>query len=97
MTKHILKYTCWQSGSGIWSVGDVSDLANGSNYWWHVPRMLGIPLSDFPLLLKNVYHAINLHYTAKYNVLVYGFNNRTDAQKFASFVNKEAKKRLFYI
>ena len=95
--KKILNYTYWESGSGIWRAGDISDLAHGSNYWWYVPRMLGIPLSEYPLLLKNIYHAIDFHYSTEANVLIYGFSCRSDAQKFASFINKEAKKRLFYI
>ena len=95
--KNILYYTYWESGSKIWRVGDVSNLAAGSNYWWHVPRMLGIPLVEYPSLLKNVYHAIDFHYSVETNVLIYGFSCKSDAQKFTSFVNREARKRLFYI
>ena len=58
---HLMKYTEWESASG-WHCGDVSDLAHGSNFWWHPARMLNIELTDYILMLKDKFHAVNFSY-----------------------------------
>lgn len=93
---HLLKFTEWQSGDK-WHTGDTSDLAHGSNYWWNVPRMLGIELSDYILLLKNKFNATNFHYNPKYNVLLWDWNSYSDCHRFTLYVNKEAKNRQFFV
>ena len=93
---HILKFSEWESPTG-WHCNYTSDLAHGSGNWWNVPRMLGIELTEYVLLLKNDFHAFNFSYDAKYNVLLWKWKNYNDCHKFVTYVNKEAKKRKFFV
>ena len=58
---HLLKFTVWEQ-NGKWHCNDVSDLGHGSGYWWHPARMLGISLTDYVLLLKDEFHAVNFSF-----------------------------------
>lgn len=93
---HILKLTEWESVSG-WHTNDISDLANGSGNWWNIPRMLGISLTDYILLLKNKFNATNFVYFINENVLLWSWPSYMDCHKFTLYINKEAKKRNFLI
>ena len=93
---HLLKYTDWES-NGKWYSGDVSDLGNGSNYWWIPARMLGIELTDFVLLLKDIFHIDKIHYNKDKNVLCYSWKNYVDCHKYTLFINREARNRKFMI
>ena len=94
---HLMKFTEWQSAGNKWHTGDVSNLALGSNYWWNVPRMLNMELTDYVLLLKNKFNAKNFTYTKESNVLLWDWENYADCHRFTIFVNTEAKKRKFFI
>ena len=94
---HILKYTEWQSPTGYWYANDISDLAHGSGFWWHVPRMLNIELTDYILLLKNTFNVTKFYYNIEKNVLFYQWKNYNDCHRFILYINKEAKKRQFFI
>ena len=95
---HLMKFTEWQSaGTGEWHTGDLSDLAHGSNYWWNVPRMLNISLTEYILLLKDKFNAFNFRYNSKTNVLFWSWPSYADCHSFTIFVNKEARKRKFFI
>ena len=94
---HILKYTEWQSPTGKWYANDVSDLSSGSGFWWHVPRMLNIELTDYILFLKNNFNVTYFHYTLEHNVLIWNWDNYIDCHNFVLYVNKEAKKRQFFV
>ena len=93
---HILKFTDWESPSG-WHSNDTSDLANGSGNWWNVPRMLDLELTDYIILLKNKFNAINFHYDVVHNVLLWNWQSYTDCHNFTLYVNNEARKRKFFI
>lgn len=93
---HLLKFTEWESPSG-WHCNDVSDLAHGSGYWWNVPRMLEISLTDYIILLKDTFHAFGFTYNKEANVLLWNWHNYSDCHAFVLFVNKEARKRKFFI
>ena len=94
---HLLKYSEWQNATGDWLSGDVSKLAEGSNFWWHVPRMLQISLTDYVLLLKDKFHAKNLKYYKDVNLLVWNWDNYKDCHDFTLFVNRESRKRKFFV
>ena len=95
---HLMKFTEWQSvGTEKWNTGDVSDLAHGSNYWWNVPRMLNMPLTDYVLFLKNKFNATDFYYNPTSNVLLWSWSSYADCHAFTLFVNKEARKRKFFI
>lgn len=93
---HILKLNEWESASG-WHCADTSDLANGSAYWWHIPRMLNISLENYIYLLKDQYHVTKIEYDKPSNLLLWKWRSYSDCHKFVQFVNKEAKKRKFFI
>ena len=93
---HILKYTEWESISG-WHTGDVSSLAKNSNAWWLPARMLQITPADFILLLKDKFHAYDFSYYKNSNLLLWHWKTYDDCHKFTLYINKEAKKRQFFI
>lgn len=94
---HLLKLTEWQTITGKWYTGDVSDLAAGSNNWWLIPRMLNVPLTDYILLLKDKFHANNFYYNMKQNFLTWDWPTRKECHNFTLYVNKEARKRKFFV
>ena len=93
---HVLKLTEWEQ-NGKWHTGDTSSLAKGSNYWWRVPRMLEMELTDYILMLRDTFHATNFTYNKERNVLLYDWPSYADCHRFTLFVNKEAKKRNYVI
>ena len=93
---HVLKLSEWESPTG-WHCNDVSNLAHGSGYWWNIPRMLGIELTDYILLLKDKFNATNFNYDINHNVLLWKWNSYTDCHKFVLYINREAQKRKFFI
>lgn len=94
---HILKFTEWQSASGQWYTNDTSDLAHGSGYWWHAPRMLGIEFTDYVLMLKEKFNVTNFHYNKDKNVLIWYWDNYADCHRFTLYINNQAKKRKFFV
>ena len=95
--KHLLKFTEWQSITGKWHTGDVSSLGDKSNAWWHVPRMLDIPLTDYILLLRDKFNAYNFEYFSSSDLLLWDWKSYEDCHKFTLFVNREARKRNFLV
>lgn len=93
---HLLKLVEWESPTG-WHCNDTSDLAHGSGNWWNIPRMLNISLIDYVLLLKNDFNATDFHYNINYNVLLWKWKTYSDCHKFTLFINKEARKRKFFV
>lgn len=92
---HLLKFTEWEM-NGKWYTNDVNDLAHGSAYWWHPARMLNISLTDYVLLLKNQFHAINFKFLNQ-RVLTWEWQSYADCHRFTLFINKEAIKRKYFI
>lgn len=95
--KHIMKFSEWQDANGKWHTGDCTDLGHNSNVWYNVPRMLGMDLCDFILLLKNEYKASDFSFYEKSGFLTWRWNNYNDCHRYTLFVNREAKKRNFYV
>ena len=95
--KHVLKFSEWQSGSGTWRAADVENLSGRSNAWWLPARMLNLSLTDYILLVKNKYHASNFVYFRDKNLLFWGWKNYNDCHAFVLFINREAKKRKFFV
>ena len=93
---HLLKMTEWQ-GVSSWYAGDVSDLPNGSNYWWHIPRMLDMDVVDYILMLKNKFHAVDFFYDRDKNVLLWHWENYKDCHSFVLYCNLIARKKQYYI
>lgn len=93
---HLLKYTEWESVSG-WHTGDVSDLAHNSNAWYLPARMLGLPLTDYILLLINDFHAIDFFFDKDKGLLFWHWKNYNDCHRWTLFINKKAREKKFFI
>ena len=91
---HVYKAEEWSS-NGKWLCGDVSALAAGSNSWWYVPQILGLSYTDYIHELINTYHAVDLLFSAKSNVLIFYFSTLADCRKFKNKVNKIAREKNF--
>lgn len=94
---HLLKYTEWQGASSKWYATDVSDFSHGSFNWWYVPRMLNMELVDYIQLLKNDFHASFYCWKEDSNTLLWRWEKYSDCHNFVLFVNREARKRKFFI
>ena len=93
---HIYKLEEWDC-NGKWYCGDVSALAANSNAWWYAPRLLNISLTDYILLLINTYHAIDVKYFQRTNVLIFAFSSLKDCRNYKNYINKIARERNFVI
>ena len=91
---HIFHMEEWQS-NGKWLCGDVSALAACSNYCWYPAFILNLSPVDFVKLLISKYHAIDLRYHAKHDVLIYYFSTLEQARKFKNDINKAARLKQF--
>ena len=91
---HIYKAEEWES-NGKWMCGDVSALAANSNAWWYPAQIMGLTPVEYVKTLISKYHAIDLHYTAKHDVLIFKFSTLADCRKFKNTINKLARERQF--
>lgn len=91
---HVYHAEIWEC-NGKWLCGDVSALAACSNYCWYPAFILDLSPVDFVKLLISKYHAVNLSYKAKYDVLIYYFSTIEDARKYKNDINKAAKLKNF--
>jgi hypothetical protein len=94
---HILKVSIWQSGDGKhWYLNDTEDLGHNSGAWWHIPRLLGIPLEQYPEYLKKK-GATKISYNRETNVLCFSFADYNKANKLKLEINALARKSKFVI
>jgi hypothetical protein len=92
-------YYCeeWETPTKRWHCGDVKDLANGSNLWWHPCNLLGATPADFVLLLVNEYNVSHITYNSKDNVLLYSWDNQADMRRFKNYINAKARQLNFLV
>lgn len=93
---HILKYTEWEE-NGHWHTNDCSSLVKNSSCWMHPARMLNMELTDYILMLRDNFHAINFKYYPDKNLLLFDWPSYNDCHKFTLYVNREARKRKYMI
>lgn len=91
---HIYHAEVWEC-NGKYLCGDVSALAACSNYCWYPAFILNLSPVDFVKLLISKYHAIDLRYYAKHDVLIYYFSTLEQARKFKNDINKAARLKQF--
>ncbi len=99
-TKTILKIKEWQSASGKWYAADTDKFSP----WWIIPQALGIsPLPDYITLLIEQYHANIVRFIdygsedRRNSLLIFNFDNYTDAHRFVLDVNRNARKKKIMI
>ena len=93
---HIYKAEEWCS-NGKWLCGDVSALAAMSNAWWYPAQIMGLTLVEYVKTLISKYHAVDLHYTAEKNVLIFRFSSLEDCRKYKNDINRLAREKNFII
>lgn len=91
---HVYKAEEWES-NGKWLCGDVSALAAKSNTWWYPACILGLSPVEYVKTLINKYHAVDLHYSTKTDVLIFYFSSLADCRKFKNDINKQARLKNF--
>lgn len=96
----VLKIKEWQSPSGKWYAADTDKFSP----WWMVPEALGIgPLPDYITLLIEQYHANIVRFIdygpedRRNSLLIFNFDNYTDAHRFVLDVNRNARKKKIMI
>ena len=84
----------WQDPCGVWHVAHTDTIKY--NKWWIMPRALNISCEDFIAMLINKYHASHFDfftYEDKNNsLLIFGFDNYTDAHKYLLDMNRVFRK-----
>lgn len=94
---HLLKLTEWQ-GATLWYCADIEELGRkDSGKWWHIPRMLNLPLIDYILLLKDKYKAEGFQYSIETDTLVFGWKKQSDMRIFKNAMNAAARKANFKV
>ena len=83
----------WETASG-WVCGNTSDLGNGSNIWWHFPRLMGWNLDDYIKLLVNKFQVNYIYYNQEYDVLHYAWKSQDAMRKFKNWANAEYRKKV---
>ena len=91
---HIYHAEVWEC-NGKYLCGDVSALAACSNYCWYPAFILDLTPVDFVKLLISKYHAIDLKYQAKYDVLIFYFPSLEAARKYKNDINRAARNKNF--
>ena len=93
----LYKMTEWQDVIGYWHCNDVSNLAKGSGYWWHAPRMLGMRPVDYVEMVIKEFKPDKVHYTVEGNVFNCYWKNQADMRKFKNWINKKAREKNYHI
>ena len=94
---HLYKTSTWQGSSGKWYCNDITDLSGCSAKWWVPARILGMKLSDYILLLKDIFNANICKYNSNTDVLLFFWDNQSDANKYKLWINDKAKKANFMV
>lgn len=77
-----------------WHCGDYSDLANDSNVWYRLPRILGMSINDFVKTLADSNAIITWHKDS--GLLFYCWDSQSDMRKFKNDYNKRLRKVGLY-
>jgi hypothetical protein len=96
MSKHILKYTEWESASG-WHCNDVSDLAGISGYWWVPARLLNMTPVDFIKWLIENYKPDHVSFNGKTLLYHWDKDHYSNMHAFVLYINKIARNKNFFI
>lgn len=93
---HLMKYTEWES-NGYWHCNDVEDLANGSGYWWHPARMLGLTPAAYLKKVIDEFEPDEVSHSADCSYVGWKWKSQTKMRKFKNWLNAEARKHQFYL
>lgn len=93
----VLKYTEWQSGTGQWTCGDVSDLANLSNAWWHPARALGITPAAYVKMVIEKFKPDRISYSPDCSVVGFYWDKIEQERKYKNYINKIAREKHYLV
>jgi hypothetical protein len=100
--KELYKLTEFQTATGAWECGCSTHLEQNSAAWFLPARALGISIEDYIHLLIDKYHIIPISYT-EYpdkdwpSFFYFKWPDYNTMHSFVLYVNREAKKRNFFI
>ena len=95
---HLMKYSEWQSPSGVWYCNDTSEIGKSqAGLWWAPARLLDLSLDEYVNLLITKFKPDNISYNQEKNVLVYSWKKQSDMRKFKNWINAEARKKNFIV
>ena len=98
--KKIFKTTVWEM-NGQYHVGDVTDLAHNSNYWYNHCRALGLKGEQFVIALGQKYKASKIHFNRSSNngkgFLGFSFDEESKAKAYSNAVNRGAIREKIYV
>lgn len=93
----LYKASEWKSATGKWYVSNTENLANNSGVWWIPPYIFNISFEKYIYMLKNKYNANIVSYNIEKNVLIFNWDNYSDAHKYLLDVNRIARQKQFKI
>lgn len=94
---HLLRYTEWQGATGTWHCNDVEDLANGSGYWWHPARMLGMTPADYLKMVIEDFKPDNIYHNDDCSFVGWSWNEQAKMRKFKNWINAAARRENFML
>lgn len=84
------KISEWKGGGGSWYAADTSNLANRSGAWYHIPRLLNMPLEEYAELLVKTYKVDYIHLNDN-GQIVFSWDSYNKCHKFVLDMNKRLK------
>lgn len=81
----------WQGGSGKWYTGTLEQ--GDKSKWWYIARQMGLPLTDYIIMLKETYKAKIIGYCQETDCLVFSFDSYADAHKYVLYINRIARNK----
>lgn len=93
---HLYKLTEWEDSSG-WKCGDLEDLGNSSNLWYHPARMMNMtPAAYLKWVIVN-YQPDNIYYSDDCSFVGWSWKDQSKERKFKNDMNALARKYNYYI
>ena len=86
----------WESESG-WHCNCVSNLVNGSSYWWHQARIWQLTPADFIEFLIKEYKPDNISYSVGPNLLIFSWREQNKMRIYKNRLNAQARKVNYQI
>ena len=94
---HLYKQTEWKDSCDYWHCNDVEDLANGSGYWWHPARMLGLTPAAYVKMVVENFKPDSVCHNEDCSFVGWSWKSQVQMRKYKNWVNAEARKRNFIV
>lgn len=85
-----MKVKEWQGGSGLWYAANTDDLTNKKSYWWYIPRILNISLTDYVTMLIKQYKVSTVKLLNS-GLLYFAWDQYSLCHKYVLDINKRLK------